>query len=299
MYEDERGVWQNRIENLWSSVYDRAKVTNSTSVALFNKIAESLTRAYDRIFGHRLLSVRAFVVSTNLSMFGAVCLYVGVLCVDLKSGIPLLVLFCFPLAPLAILILLPLYRRQRWALLVSSLPLALFALLTVTNLFYESFAVRQIESDGAMSLLLLASFLSDFLTVVVSRRIITGLSRSLSNVRIVRAVLLLLLLAVAVFASPYLVQDIISPVVQEVPFGLMLSLLNVATAIMCIIPIFTLLFVLLHKLLWPFLSRLLYPLASLQIVGNRKVLVSVGSFCWLVGLGLKPVTVSNILKLFS
>jgi hypothetical protein len=27
LYEDEEGLWQNRIEKLWASVYDRAKIT--------------------------------------------------------------------------------------------------------------------------------------------------------------------------------------------------------------------------------------------------------------------------------
>ncbi len=44
LHEDEEGVWQNRIENLWMAVYDRAKVTDSTTTALFNKVSESVRK---------------------------------------------------------------------------------------------------------------------------------------------------------------------------------------------------------------------------------------------------------------
>jgi hypothetical protein len=63
LYEDEEGAWQNRIENLWSRVYDRAKVTDSTTLALFNKIAETLNEVFNHAFGKRLISVRAFINS--------------------------------------------------------------------------------------------------------------------------------------------------------------------------------------------------------------------------------------------
>src|ERR1700679_4080930 len=70
LYEDEEGVWQNRIENLWISVYDRARITDSTSTALFNKIGDTLGGWFNRLFGEKLFSPRAVCTSVNLSLGG-------------------------------------------------------------------------------------------------------------------------------------------------------------------------------------------------------------------------------------
>ena len=70
LYEDEEGVWQNRIENLRMLVYASAKVTNSTSAALLNRVAEILKRAYIHLFSERLLSFQSIAVSMNLSLAG-------------------------------------------------------------------------------------------------------------------------------------------------------------------------------------------------------------------------------------
>lgn len=58
LYEDEQGVWQNRLEQLWLTVYDRAKVIDSTSTALFNKIGQIVLNWSARIFGRKLISIR-------------------------------------------------------------------------------------------------------------------------------------------------------------------------------------------------------------------------------------------------
>jgi hypothetical protein len=67
LYEDEEGIWQNRIENLWASVYDRAKVTDRTSTALINKIAQILKNCFSWLFGDKLVSFQAISTSINLS----------------------------------------------------------------------------------------------------------------------------------------------------------------------------------------------------------------------------------------
>ena len=65
LYEDEEGVWQNRLNKLWMALDDRAKLTNSKATALFNKIAEIQNNAYRRVFGARLLSAQSIGVSTS------------------------------------------------------------------------------------------------------------------------------------------------------------------------------------------------------------------------------------------
>jgi hypothetical protein len=79
----------------------------------------------------------------------------------------------------------------------------------------------------------------------------------------------------------------------------LLAGLNVTTALLCQVPAIMLCVVLLHKLIWPALSRLLYPLASRKVITNRKALISVGSLCLLYALNVAQVGVKDVLKLFS
>src|SRR5258708_14664775 len=70
MYEDEEGKWQNRIDKLWVAIDDRAKLTGSKTSALFNKVAAVVTRAFDGIFGRKLLSFQFIGVSSCYSLAG-------------------------------------------------------------------------------------------------------------------------------------------------------------------------------------------------------------------------------------
>jgi hypothetical protein len=68
LYEDEKGLMQNRLESLWISIYERAKATDSLSTALFNKIGATLRWTFSTVFGASLFSIEAFLASTNLSL---------------------------------------------------------------------------------------------------------------------------------------------------------------------------------------------------------------------------------------
>jgi hypothetical protein len=48
MYEDEEGRWQNKLEELWIAIDDRARTVMSRSAALVAKVAEIVTSAFDR-----------------------------------------------------------------------------------------------------------------------------------------------------------------------------------------------------------------------------------------------------------
>src|SRR5664280_1339737 len=99
MYEDEQGRWQNRLNEFWVRVDDRAKITGRTSTALWNKISELVVSFLNKTFGARLFSARSVIASVNLSFVIIwVCLIVVFItslariihdCEDTKS------LFCY------------------------------------------------------------------------------------------------------------------------------------------------------------------------------------------------------------
>ena len=65
LYEDHDGIWQDRINGYWLRVYERAKITDSTTTAVFNKIGDILYRVFSRLFGKRLLSFHAVALSID------------------------------------------------------------------------------------------------------------------------------------------------------------------------------------------------------------------------------------------
>jgi hypothetical protein len=75
--------------------------------------------------------------------------------------------------------------------------------------------------------------------------------------------------------------------------------LNLFTAIASSIFIMTLLFVLLHRVTWPILSRLLYPLARYEIMHNHTFLKSVGTACYIFAITPSLIDLKALFQLLA
>jgi len=224
LYEDEEGIWQNRIENLWISVYDRARVTNSTTTALFNKLAKVLQRTFSLVFGERLLSIQAISVSSALSIgTGVLCAVVlyraeeqmvysdltsasepGVLYQILEHLLsrhvvgPLYsfayeylipgrslstelscILICFGLA------ILPTLFKRKWAVRLSTVPLAFFLLRALTLSLERGVDMREDTRPFFLlvPVILLLSVLWDFAAISVIRKLLVSVSEVVTLIR--------------------------------------------------------------------------------------------------------------------
>jgi hypothetical protein len=67
MTESTEGIWINRLEELWIQVDERNKSVGETTRALFSTVADKVSRVFNRIFGVRLISLRAIGTSGSLS----------------------------------------------------------------------------------------------------------------------------------------------------------------------------------------------------------------------------------------
>jgi hypothetical protein len=301
-YEDEEGVWQNRIENLWVSVYDRARVTDSTSTALFNKIGDVLRRLFVQIYGNRMLSIQAVAVSTDLSLGGAILLAVlmGIWYahVGKQSDVPNLGLGIAVATGLLTAAVLPAIFKKKWAVAASWLPILGFLIaFSVSGLHGGLNAGLFYSTIPAVWLL---SILSDFLAVIVLRTLFASITRNISIARLLVLIIALVAVAIAIATSPVLVILALHNVVFLDTAGEvaeLLFLLNVTTLLFCILPLGMLLVVLIHRLIWPALSRLLYPVASRKVITNKKALVSVGSVSFIYALSAQ-IGIKDVLKLF-
>src|ERR1700758_3418545 len=100
---------------------------------------------------------------------------------------------------------------------------------------------------------------------------------------------------VTLFGVPILalsLDDVHKPrIEQSGQFGLYLLGLNTGTALFCLFPILLLSVVLIHRLMWPILARLLFPLRRFKIILNTPVLLSVGVLCLTFAFKIRVVTV--------
>jgi hypothetical protein len=311
LYENEEGIWQNRIENLWSSVYDRAKVTDSTTLALFNKIAETLNEVFNHAFGKRLISVRAFINSFNLSL-GVLAIFALFFSLVAKSlGLPFSADRQTQLGFIALSVVscTLVFMPDRFTIRMRT-PL-LFAPFAYTAFYFIYDSRHDAMMRGMLIFqlpLILLSFVSDCVGIVVMRRLFIVISRTLSVLRLVLSMIALFMIPILltiVLPEAYIktmapsIQDLRPEKLSPIVAGGELMMLNLSTFFICLIPAAMLVVVLSHKLLWPVLSRLLYPVASRKVITNRKALVPVGSLCLLYAMNVAQVGVKDVLKLFS
>jgi hypothetical protein len=306
LYEDEQGSWQNRIENLWASVYDRAKITDTTSTALFSKVAEAVRNWFNGVFGNRLLSVQAVVVSANVSLGGALLAITFVSISNPRAE--LLYTFGAVMNRATSLITgviflgfaaLPAYFKKPWGVFASSVPVIFLVGHEAHDLIVYKAFTRLLFGSEMLTLVL--SVLSDCLAILIMRRIFTSISQAVSTLRLVYMIAQLLLLTAAICIYPFALRGAVSALRQpeDVYVATSLWFMNVTTMLFLLLPAAMLLLVMLHKLIWPLLSRLLYPLASRQVITNRNFMVPIGSLCLLFAVTPEHVGVRDIFKLFS
>jgi hypothetical protein len=305
LYEDEEGVWQNRLENLWIAVSDRATVTNSTSIALVNKIGEVLRRGFTQLFGDHMFSFQAVAVSTNLSLAGAIlckCL-LGIISArhgeqpdfPIAWGVLVMLLLVFFAA-------LPRHFEKRWAVAASFMSPLCFLIVFNSVIHLQMGDIIDSFIYKIVPVLLFLSVISDFLAVIVLRRLFSELTNSISVIRMLSMIVALIALALVIASSPAIVFVWLHNLIEMESLsniGRLLWELDAATLLACILPIGMLFVVLVHKLLWPLLSRVIYPISRYQVLSNRKVLVPIGTLCFTFALNLEHVGTKELLKLVS
>jgi len=285
LYEDEEGRWQNRLENVWIAVDERAKVTRNKSLALLNKLGNILRLLLSRVFGESLITWRGAWASLNLSGAGiCLALVVGLGSNSEVRGSLLAALYlCFFVAAAA----LPAIYSGRWVTAVRYLPW--FSLWIWLLVFYHGDVWSAVVMGGLATILLVLCLCVNFLALFVISLLFNYIANSASVARIACVLVALTLFSVLMLGSTLFGMAFIGPFV----------IVNMTTIIYCLVPDLILAVLFLHMLLWPTLSRLIYPLTRYRIVSNRKALLSVGTLCTTFALHVEHVGVKEVLKLFS
>ena len=292
MYEDEEGRWQNVIESLWIAVNDKSKVTGSKTNALFNQIATAVTWVFDRIFGRKLFSVRFITISASYSFAGVFLaaflvlrLYFIPLPSELSKNLPTLLMFAqWTGLTFLVLAVLPSLFSSRWLVGLNLLPLAFMIFGVVLNTVKTHHVAQKHLIFLAM---LLFALLSDLLLIVLIRFTVRWLAEQTTVPRIVRAILIQLGVIGCLIVVPWSVSVCLTEAFgSKFAFIGSLAVFNIFTGLWSGLFFLSLLFVLVHRLVWPMLSRLIYPLARHQLIRNRKLMASIGTACFLFALHL-------------
>src|SRR5579864_5361200 len=67
LYPGEEGAVQSALEDLWIKIHDRHTIVLSLHTAFMQVVARQTARYFDRLFGHKLFSIRSFGTSICLS----------------------------------------------------------------------------------------------------------------------------------------------------------------------------------------------------------------------------------------
>jgi hypothetical protein len=312
LYEDEEGLWQNKIDTFWISVNDRAKLTDSKTTALCNKTASVLTSAFDRFFGHRPISLQSIAVSTCASTGGAAAAWLSWGAYNDFSYFRTsrFVFEYLTIAGLCFLMAaLPGLTKHKWTIGISLIPIVGYSLIIarlslrpetdfVVFNWGPAFYMIQRSDCVPLTLSLLAGFASDILMIVWMRYLFVYVSRATTFVRILVATCCTCLLASGLSFGPWILgRDhewaTWGNTVEDLGF------LNFSTLLYFVPPVAILIFLLVHKMFWPSLCRLVYPLSRHNLVKNRKFMFGAGTLLLGFALNLERVGLTQIVKLFA
>jgi hypothetical protein len=306
LYKDEREGIQNYLDEAWKKLRKKQRSAISRHVAFMQTVADLTSELFDRIFGERYFSLRAFTVSICLSTLS---LLVSFLIQKLyESGVPVdgaemlaavilvaivvIVIVIFVICLVLSIRFPTLSKRKAWFFIVFSAAL----IVTVDILWDEEadltvwYLATLIAGSAGV---LFVSFACDIGFMAVTRQGLRWASALKSVPKIVGIVTLNLLIAAILLVYPFWwsnqqldyerganvlgsLTGAYNPVARVGKTVHLLSSSNLVDALGASAFIIFGLLMLLHRVFWPLFARPVYALADLGVIGHRKLLGTVG-----------------------
>jgi hypothetical protein len=304
MYEDEEGNWQNRLEEVWIQIDDRARLIEARTFAVFNRVAALLVDITDWIFGKRLFSFRTVTASINLSLaFMLMALATVVLLLDSTMLLEAVPVFCVGLG-LLVLVFLPAVFPTKWTLAISSAPIIVFALRIPRFRPYGNLTMDKFWE--IMLLSIVYSLISDIFAITIIRSLFRVISWTTSTFRMIKAVSILFAVPIVIVAFPMLGILIVLMLPGNYDRTQILGAasligfaLNVSTFVYCVGPVALLAAIVLHRMLWPTLGRGTYAALRYRLLSNKKFLLGLGCLLMSIALNLEKIAIKDFVKLLG
>lgn len=286
LYENEEGQIQNKLEEWWVRLSDREKESRSRAVAFMQDVADSTGRAFDRLLGKRLLSVRFVFVSIIFSL-ASIFLFVFILWplahnppanVSRQHAFLFFVFFAaFGSVP-AFADGETLWDRTIlglwWAIIVFNLlRIARFIVFTFSTLGVG----RTARGIGYLTLFFASGVLCDLSYIVLTRWILRRISK-IDRVHeiVLQALVSLLILATLVWA-PISFGARIGRYFPMAGGAVLFSfVLNSVDVVVGLAALMLALLLLLHRLVWPTVKRPIYAMERFGLIKRKKLLWTAG-----------------------
>jgi hypothetical protein len=297
--KDQEGHLQNRIQELSDSIQELERRSGSRLEAFFGRIADAVSRAFDRVFGKRLLSIRMIGVSTSLAFSGACFAFVGLFGFLLSRaiGLPqspelikmggalllLSIVFLFVGFVFFVIALLPTILPYTVIDIITLIPILTFTYVTVQVVRHHAPA-QTVQNQLELYAALIASTATDVILLIGIRQSIHWISEQVKPLRISLAILGQVGIVIFFVWLPEHVSGnlMIQYKWRIFPtFLLMTSGFNVFTAVAACAFVFTLLIVLLHRVFWPVVERFFYQITRYRLVRNHVAMATLGTACFI------------------
>lgn len=291
MYEDEEKRLQNRLEELWVVVDDYRRAALSTETALVRASAAAVRKRVRMVFGDRLRSTRAVFAAAAyvITSSAAAVITIGfaaVWCEDAECSTPLIAVM------LGVLILVgavvPLLLNRRVAIIVATVVLALQLLSSIGSAFTYLLLLADPEASPFFARTILAIGLAPWIAnagatlsnLLILQLVVMVLRRLAETDSLWKSLFYLLALTLGgalVVTVPFVAVFMRIPNLGILEFALMyLGYANLLAVTIALAAVILILLMLVHRLFWPAVSRLVYAVGRVGILQYRKTLFLIG-----------------------
>jgi hypothetical protein len=294
LYPSEEGNLQSKFEDFWIRVDDFQKWALSKHAAFMTGVAKLESRFLDWVFGPKLISEQASIVSFAWSIFSfATVGFVYDHSSDIRRFLSKFVICAFVLCITNIFI-----RRHG---LVRRI-------LTAAGFIYLVFSVFHCgcsPSDSSKFFLVLLSailmgFGCDLFFIAATRKLLRWAAQMVSWVGVSLTVLLNLVLAVALVLPIPAVRLVPHPSFEMKEFlfiPIIAGASNILDSALASLFVLLALLLLVHRAVWPLLTRTLFRMADIGTKGRRAILTTVGLALVAAGVtGKVPELVQKVIE---
>jgi hypothetical protein len=303
LYPDEEGKIQSKFEDFWVRVDDFQSLALTRHAAFMTQVAKLETYFLDRVFGHKLISARAIGASLFCTIAPLLLMVSFVIVLELLDSIVdrhELVWFA-GYAVAAICVGLATFGRELSQIARIVLSVACFASLGFTI---------AIDSDGSRDIglstlfassILFGGFAGDVAFIVVTRKLFRWAGEMTSFWKVLVAVIFSLLSAL--FLVGPAIVNMFRAVYLDAPNTFLNTLVTLIGFVNLFDTLLAILFVslstllLIHRLIWPLLTRTLFRMTDIGTKGRRAILTTVGLALLAAGIsGKVPELVQKIIE---
>jgi hypothetical protein len=286
LYPDEEGRIQSKFEDFWIRVDDFKNSALTRHAAFLTQVAKLETQFLNRLFGHKLISSQSIGVSFSLSLLtfsilGLATLGYASKVEDIRS---MFLRFYLSLLIVSLLVgVTSIFVRRRQNTRTIAIASAIILVPFFIFKFNPNLDSARAEVSANVLYLAVGGFACDVAFVALTRRFVMWTGEMTSTVKVMGTIVLNVFLALCLTA-PLLFSFINALSHRYLSvfftrwFGILdaIALTNVFDVALALLFVLLATLLLIHRALWPLLTRTLFRMADIGTKGRRAILTAIG-----------------------